>query len=409
MRLLAILLFLLLPLSAPLTARAERSLVDKVMDVLNGKGVESIKIETPPPAPVQNPKTPGVEIAHNYLPVYGDTDMEGEPPLVLPFFASRPLGQPYPDITNLIIIVPDFDREAARAFAFARSAGDEAASRHPEWMAAQSYVFAPQFLAPEDIAAHKDDFPDGGKSLLRWPSSTWIDGGLGGGETPENSLNRTRASSSFEVMDYLLLILSRPQFFPHLQHVVIAGTGAGANFVQRYAVLGAGPDMLSDNNIDVRFVVMQARSFIYIDKMRANLSGALPDGSNIGFTEITNCPAANTYPFGFDNLPDYAKKQGPNDIRLRFPTRRVFYMVSQNSPDFQLPTTPEACAFGVQGKSALTRAQFYFASLNRLYGDDIAHQQSLVPLPALAEDGLSLWRSPCATSALYGDGACPQK
>ena len=399
-------------------AEEKQGLIDKLMTILAGKNLPRVDIPAPPPlspgAAGQKPpgmkKAASVEVAHNFLPVYA-LDRDSEPaPQVLPFFSSAPVNEAHAGIAQLVIMIHDSDREAARAFAFIRSAGDEASARHPEWAARDAFLFAPQFLNGPDIAARASEWPDGGQALLRWSEESWAYGAESAPAQMEGEgWAPRRGMSSFAVMDYVLLILARPQMLPDLKRVVIAGTGAGADFVQRYAALGVSPDVLSEEGIDIRFAVANAHSYVYLDRNRASantMTPAKPGSEAPAFTEISNqiCAVVNNWPFGLEELPLYGKKQGAPDIRLRYSARKVFYIAGDGATLPLFDTTPQACAYSMQGATTKARAVNFFASLDRLYGHELDASQRFTLIPKVNEDGLDLWRSPCGGSLLFSDG-----
>src|SRR5262249_13789089 len=143
------------------------SLVDRLMSLL--KKEDTVPAETSPkesaaapePAAAHKDRT---EIAKNFLPVYDLARGKGEEdakPHLLPFFSSSALLDLPGGILSIVILVPDSDRDAARAFAYARKAQDTASAQHPEWLAKDAFLFVPQFLNPEDI-------PGKNEALLRW-------------------------------------------------------------------------------------------------------------------------------------------------------------------------------------------------------------------------------------------------
>lgn len=399
-------------------------LVDKLLSILGNKNLPRINVP-PPPAPQAVPSLPqqaapgaGPEIARNFLPVYAlDRDVDDNPP-VLPFFASGPLDRVYRGVTSLVIMLHDKDGEAARAFAYARSAQDEAAARFPEWDAGDAYLFAPQFLSASMLATRAQDWPDGGEALLRWASDGWRMGEDSAGSLNEQggaqaSWMQRRGLSSFSVMDFMLLTLARPKIFPDLKRVVIAGTGAGGDFVQRYAVLGVSPAILEEEGIEVRFVPALANSFLYLDAQRAPVKPAgeykADDPPAFGAMKEGACAPANTYPFGLEAMLAYGRKQGEAGLRLRYGERKVLYLVGDGATLPLKDTTPEACALDVQGGTLKSRTMIYAAHIQKLYGPDVECSQRLLLASKVNEDALTLWRSRCGMAALFGDGWCDDK
>lgn len=396
------------------------SLVDRLLSLLKGNH-EMPRIEVRPAPQTASsvpPRRAEVELARNFLPVYdlerGLSD-DSLPPMVLPFFASSPIKEEAQrNVYSILVMIPDSDREAARAYAFARNAQDQASAFHPEWYAGNAFVFAPQFLNPEDIAPHASSWPDQGAALLRWPGAGWIYGADSAFEPKPNTILNGHGMSSYATLDFVLLALARREHFPDLERVVIAGAGGGGDFVQRYATLGIAPDILLADNITVRFVVANAYSYMYIDPTRA----VLPEPAEVsGEAEPVfaapkegSCPPADFYPYGMQALPSYGHKQGDTEIRLRYGTRFIFYLAGKQAPALPPDTSPQACALDLQGKSLPERARLFFASLVRLYGpDDLARAQRLYLVPDAAAEPQALWNSPCGLSVLYGDGSCGDK
>lgn len=395
---------------------AEPSLVDKLLTLLGNKTIPRIAIPAPP-LPAAAPGKPasgeGLEIGTSYLPIYTQGDEDNETPSVLPFFANGPVNRVNPRLTTLLIMIPGVEREAARAFAYARSAQDEASARHPEWNAADTFIFVPQFLTPEDIDAHKGSWPDGGKAILRWVGGDWIYGRDSVDNGTGSQSRRNQIFSSYAALDFALLLLARPRILPDLRKVVIAGTGAGGDFVQRYAVLGITPGILAGEGIEVRFVPAQARSYLYLDAFRVKErsstpleKGADPEMPEFAPADEKACPAMNAYPFGLAGLVPYGAQQGINELRLRFPERQVIVLTGAGAT-LPLPdASPQACALAAQGANTSARARNYFAATQRLYGSELDRMQKRYAIKNINEDGLALWRSPCGMAALFGDGGC---
>lgn len=397
------------------------NLVDKLLAILGNKNLPRIDIPAPdaPIATSPKPKAPALrsdalEIATNFLPVYPlDHDLDDNP-RVIPFYASGPLNQRQGGVTTLIIMLPDESREAAKAYAHAKSAQDEAVARNPQWNAADSFIFAPQFLNSEDIEAHAMRWPDAGDALLRWGMNGWAAGeeSLSPASIRQEDVHAwqpQRGLSSFAVMDFLLLTLARPKLFPDLKRVVIAGSGLGGAFVQRYAALGVAPDILVEEGITLRFVPALAQAYMYFDALRAQPAVAgeynNPDEPPV-FVINKECARANAYPYGLEGWPAYARRQGENAVRLRYSARQVIYLTGEGARLPQQDATPDGCALTLQGDTLKARAQIYFAHVKKIFGLDIDRTQRLILAPKINEDALSLWRSPCGTSALFADGVC---
>ena len=415
------------PPPAPSEKPAQPSLVDRLLDILSNKNIPRIDVpapaqkteeeHAPPTPPKKTGQITGIEIGQSFMPIYSfdKPDGDDETPPVMPFFSTSPINQVHKGIQTIVIMMHDQTREAARAYAYARSAQEEATARHPEWNADNSFIFVPQFLSTEDIDHHAQSWPDGGASILRWAGNNWM---LGGDSISpqQKGIWQTKSGpkynmSSFTVMDFMLLLLARPKLFPDLQKVVIAGTAGGGDFVQRYAILGIAPSVLGDEGIEVRFVPAQTRSFMYLDNQRLVEKRDDPltakiENDAFAPTRPEACKAMNVYPFGLDELLPYGRKNAVNEARLNYSAKRIIYLVGAGATLPIQETTPDACALSAQGGSVRRRSEIFFASLKRIYGDEMDRMQKLFLVQGINEDGLSLWRSTCGASSLFGDGAC---
>ncbi len=435
-------LFLLLVLAASPLQAAEKppGLIDRLLDALGREKMPRLVVQEKPPAEGPAPAAPpaataptaprassgpprpaGPELARNFLPVY-DLDRggpaaeeTGKSPPLLPFFAPASIEAAHRGVYALVVMIPDSARDAARAYALARAAQDAASAQKPEWYAANAFVFVPQFLAPEDIAARAAAWPDKGAALLRWAGGGWIYGAGSSVSPAAAAFPAPRGVSSFAALDFALLALARKSIFPDLERVVVAGAGAGGDFVQRYAALGIAPDILASDGLRVRFVVANAWSYLYLDKTRAAPleAGAFTGAREPVFAEpeADACPQAQLYPYGLEALPPYGRKQGKHAIRLRYDSRAVIYLAGSEANRPLADSAPGACARLLQGRALAGRARLYFAHLRRLYGADaMSRAQRLYMIPgAGAAAAAQIWQSPCGLSALFGDGSCNQK
>ena len=73
--------------------------------------------------------------------------------------------------------------------------------------------------------------------------------------------------------------------------VVVFGNSAGGQFVNRYAAVGRGPDVLAARGLRVRFVVANPSTYLYFGRERPV---AVPDAAHV-----------NDWRYGFDHAPGY--------------------------------------------------------------------------------------------------------
>jgi len=301
----------------------------------------------------------------------------------VPLAANHPLDGIHTGITRAIVVIPDETRDANNALATMSALAGMAN--------ASTMILSPQFLLPSDLVRFADHLPDKGIAFAAWPLAAWPSG--------DESLPSPahKGVSSFTVVDLLLMYLSDRNAFPDLQVITVAGVGMGGNFVQRYAALSAAAEPLSQQNIELRYVVGAASSYLYMTANR-------PLGGRKGFgkPDAAQCPDYNSYPYGLDKLNSYARRVGTNAAKTNYAMHVITYL---NAPGKD--TLPESyCAALMQGSDSASRATNYNAYLQSLYGDVAAHTQIFSTLKDPQNDAVSLFGSACGMAALFGDGSC---
>jgi len=196
----------------------------------------------------------------------------------------------------------EHDRALIVIHGYARNADDyyasvqQAQSVFPG-VGTNTLVIAPRFKS-------EDDNPQADE--LYWSEAGWSKG--------EDSLDG-QEFSSFAVADGLLESISSR--FPNVTEVVIAGHGAGAQFVQRYAGIGVVPDIRCD--IRVRYVVANPGSYMFPTAERPRSTSGCDyegqDGSpflrgqneyTIGETGVDACPSGTSIITDPDRCSDAA-------------------------------------------------------------------------------------------------------
>ncbi len=150
---------------------------------------------------------------------------------------SRDWSVPQPDIVRAVITIHGEHRDAR---AYGRIASDALATAGASGRG--TLLVTPRFPA------------GGPPSLLRWPGAGWIDG---------QAASAPAALSSFEAMDALIDRLADRARFPSLRSIVLVGHSAGAQFMQRYAVLGRGEARAALAGIAMRHVIANPSSYAY--------------------------------------------------------------------------------------------------------------------------------------------------
>lgn len=190
-------------------------------------------------------------------------------------------------------------------------------------------VLAPNFRTRDDGPAPNEHY---------WSSHGWKGG--------DRSLGTNRISS-FAVMDELLARIcgSRSAVFPNLRVVVIAGHSAGGQFVARYVAGGAG---CTNTAVEVRYLVMNPSSYLYVDGRRRAATGGLFE------TPRSSCDDYDDYKYGLRKLNWYMRRVGPGEIRRRLFTRKTWYIAGEADTGAGR-SLDQSCEAMLQGANRLER------------------------------------------------------
>ncbi|MFA5041812.1 MAG: hypothetical protein WC464_09310 [Bdellovibrionales bacterium] len=318
-----------------------------------------------------------------YLPVLAYDAAPDTRPQLVPLAASRPLDVNHAGLTRAIIIIHDEGRDATGAMAtIAALAGEQNA---------KAIILAPQFLMPSDIVRFADYLPEKGKGFAAWQVLGWSRG------DESMPVSGYRSVSSFTVVDLLLMYLADRNAYPDLKEIIVAGHGAGANFIQRYAAVSVAADAVDKQNINLRFIAAGATSYLYQTVLRP-----LKDDKGFGAVDVKACPEFNVYPYGLEKLNAYARRTGVNAIKVEYARRFITYLNAE-VPD---PVPDVSCAALEQGMTGASRAENYKLYLRKLYGDVASRTQTFAKAKEKKNDAVSLFGSACGMATLFGDGLC---
>jgi pimeloyl-ACP methyl ester carboxylesterase len=155
------------------------------------------------------------------------------------------------------------------------------------------------------------------------------------------------------VLDYYLDALSNKATYPLLDTVVFVGHGAGAQAVQRYAVIGKDPSRAS---LKVRYVVANPSTSLYFTIDR-------PEP-----VDTTVCDYFNDFRYGLENYESpYPKTLSDVALFKRYLSRDVRYLVGQS--DTRSDEGDQNCAaLAAGGVHRRDRNLNYWAYLHLLSG-----------------------------------------
>ena len=302
----------------------------------------------------------------------------------VPVMANYALSAKHAGITRIVLFIHDASRDAKGTLNVLRTLAGPSESK--------TMIAVPQFLIDADLAAVASSMQNRGALFARWPYGVWETGG------DSTALPPAHGISSFTAMDMMLMYFSEKSLFPDVQQIVVAGMGAGGNFVQRYAAIGRAPDILAKQNVPLRFVVADATSYLYLTPSRFR-------GGNNGFgiLETQTCPDYNAWPHGLDQLNPYGKRIGANAAKLSYNLRRVSYLLGAIT---NAGAVDADCGAFLQGKDEHARMAIYALYLKSIYGEDVAERHVFNTIPEASYNAASLFGSSCGLASLFGDGVC---
>ncbi len=316
------------------------------------------------------------------------------------------------DVTRVVIFVHGIGGSAASNFktAVAAAARAQASGLDP---AAETDTL---ILAPSFPSEDADDAP---KDAHRWTRTGWAVG--------DNSVTRPRVSS-FAILDGLVAELTRPDRFPNLRMVVVAGHSAGGQLAQRYAATSRIAEQIAPN-VHLRFVVANPSSFLYLSPQRPYFTPGppgfdLPYGGGAGsarFAGAPRCPDRyDRYRYGLRGLNAYAKAAGAETIVRRYPARDVVYLSGANDradldcggsrrhddlrcqrmEDQNNQDLDASCPAMLQGRDRHERVVGYLRFLDAFFP---GHRHRLVEVAGAHHSSRAMFDSPEGVGVLFGE------
>ena len=249
-----------------------------------------------------------------------------------PIYASHDLKSDLSLIREIVVIIHGVQRNGDDYFA----AGEtllKRSGRDPS----EILLLVPNFPGVTDVAKGFDQMP-------LWGARGWS-AGLDAEINPF-------ALSAFKVLDDLLLKVTEQKNLPNLTRVTLAGHSAGAQLVQRYAVLNQVDELIRARSMELRYVVANPSSFLYFTVQR-------PSEKTFKDFPVQQCPTFNDYRYGLHNVVAYSQGKTEQELFKRYAYRSVVYLMGgkDNDPDHKY--LDKTCPANAQGPDRLSRAQAY--------------------------------------------------
>ncbi len=293
---------------------------------------------------------------------------------VLPVYSSRTWESPQPDVTRAVVLFHGL--HARDVFVGTAASLGLAADAAPD-----TVMIAPQFLTEVDATSHR--LPD---AVLRWRF---------GGSSAGAAAIGPAAISSFEVIDALLARLMDRARFPQLARVVLAGHSAGAQLLQRYAIVGHNAKAVGER-FSVRYVIASPSSYLYLDEDRPTPSG--------GFApfERARCEHFNRWKFGLEAAPAYVDRA--RNFERAYAAREVIYLMAAADDDPKDLGMDRGCEAEAQGPDRFARGRAHMRYMRARHPAGLNHR--LWEVPGVAYHTLQVFTSPCGQAAIRDRGGC---
>lgn len=315
---------------------------------------------------------------------------------IVPAYSSVDLSKTHRDVKRAVIVVHGRLRDADKYFDLALRAAKASDAM------GDTLLIAPQILTTADAARHNLE-----PAMARWKSEAWL-----AGEMSKSPFSL----SSFDVLDGIVAQLADRTRFPNLERIVVAGHSGGAQFVQRYAVVGRADQVLTAAGLQayaegvepstltagkgpvmrVRYVVANPSSYLYFDATRP--------------CPIGNCKEFDHWRYGIIDPVSYAHGSDMKALERRYLTRRVMYLLGGKDTDPHHSALDKTCMAEAQGANRLERGTNYFAHvLKRAKLQNIALRHTRVEVPDVAHDAGRMFNSICGKAALFDAPGCEMK
>jgi hypothetical protein len=300
----------------------------------------------------------------------------------VPMETSVDLNAAHPEITRAAIVFHGKGRNVEGYFSALQRAAHEAGPN-----AAQTLLWAPQFLREEDAEAHHLS-----KQFLRWHEGSWTAGEPATGPF---------TLSTFDVIDLMLATLGNRERFPNLKTVVLVGHSGGGQLLNRYAIVNKASVAMA--GIHIRFVIANPSSYFYFSDDRPQR-----DGSIAPFQSAA-CRKFDHWRYGPVNAPAYVGAASPAawlEYERGYVNADVIYLLGTEDTDPAQVDLDTSCAGEAQGPDRLERGKAYFRYLKGRHPDDFRHQLWFVR--GVAHVGSRMVDSPCAIAAVFEHGTCSE-
>lgn len=218
--------------------------------------------------------------------------------IFLPIFTSSSLDRLNENITQVVIAVHGYMRDADSTFCSALAASSSLDN---------VLVISPWF-GSEQVSG--DSWASTGLSSdlsAYWSSSAWMSGG-------DSSIDPSNYTSSFYGLDKIITTVTETGYFPSIERISVAGFSAGGQTVQRYSWATSIADASSNNDVkwELRFIMSDPNSYLYLDGNRPssdcilleNTGANLTCSSFVQYDDNNSCSEFDEWKYGVGSFPN---------------------------------------------------------------------------------------------------------
>jgi len=293
-------------------------------------------------------------------------------------YANHPLTQDDQAITRVILLEHGVKRDGnvyyETGLNFLRKARLDPA---------QTLLLTPNFMTEGDALSDS--------KMALWRGDNWMQG--------QDSSHGKTGISSLRVFDDIAAYLGSGHF-PALKEIIFMAHSAGAQLMQRYAVLNNNEEKLQQAGIKVRYVISSPSSYLYLDHNRPADNGAFAPADGV------LCPGYDNYRYGLGEMLPYGLDQNGKvdgeQLFKRYARRNVTYMVGSkdNNPNHRF--LDKACGARLQGANRIERHDNYLRYeqfLAKKWQTPVHHPDFIVP--GIGHDAAGLFGSDIAVEKIF--------
>jgi len=292
--------------------------------------------------------------------------------LKIPIFFSNPLTEYNTETKYMIVLIHGGGLNASHSFRTGQQIIESLNLPKSQFL-----LLAPQIL---------EGMEENERGLLSW-GFNWRGGGL---STSSNGNKDLPSLSSFTVIDRLINIAIARN--PGINRVIIMGHSAGGQFVNRYAAINNGHDLIEKKGVSIVYVTANPSSYLYLDSARYKIN---PKGKvqRKPRKDLEDCSKYNRFIYGLDNLSGYAETLSKQKIKTRLLNRSNIFLFGEEDKKRNW-SLDISCQAETQGNNRIERGILYQHHLNLFYENNSNPMHIWLKIPDVDHDSRQMLTHP---------------